>query len=100
MWGTADIFDRLAAGEKTEYVIESDSDTVTLHASVPDGQTHKIEIYNPLGVLVGASLPLPGRAAVTVQAELVGNYTVRVKNISEKATYAKITLARSDKWLL
>jgi hypothetical protein len=88
----------LAAGGQTEYMMESDSNTVFLNAAVPDGQTHKIEIYNSSGVLVGSSLPVPGQAVVRVPAALPGNYTVRVTNLSARSAAARVTLVRSDRW--
>ena len=81
-------------------MVESDSNTVFLHAAVPDGQTHKIEMYNSLGVLVGSSLPVPGQAVVKVPAALPGNYTVRLTNLSARSATTRVTLVRSDNWLL
>jgi hypothetical protein len=90
----------LAAGGQTEYVMESDSNTVFLTAAVPDGQVYRLEIYNPLGVLVGSSLPVTGGAVVKVPAVLPGNYTLRVINTSAKTAFTKVTLVGSNKWLL
>jgi len=54
-----------------------------------------LEIYNPAGLLVGTSLPAVGRVMVSVPVTLVGNYTLRARNIGLTNVSITLTSIRS-----
>jgi hypothetical protein len=47
----------------------------------PNAQFLKIEIYDPAGRLLSVSVPTPGKIFATAPAQILGLYTVRVRNI-------------------
>jgi len=46
----------------------------------PNAQFLKIEIYDPAGRLLSVSLPTPGKIFAVAPANILGLYTVRVRN--------------------
>jgi len=62
-------------------------------------QPLQVQIYNPLGMLVATSLPLPGMALATTVPVLPGVYTVKVRNVGTIAHNYDGFLVTRAAWL-
>jgi hypothetical protein len=94
--------DALAAGV-AEFALVADAATLTLSATGAAGDVDpllpalRVDIYNPLGLLVATGTG-PGAVTATTIPVLPGTYTVRVRNLRAATTIFTTTLVRSTAW--
>jgi hypothetical protein len=90
-WHSMDV----QGGSAADMPMAADANSLSLGGAVDDGSLLIMEIYNPAGVLVGASLPALGRVMLNVPVVLAGTYTLRVRNIGLTTVSTTVTTVRS-----
>ena len=72
----------LNGGGYNDSIISGDDSGLPLIVRIesPNAQFLKIEIYDPAGRLLSVSLPTPGKIFAVAPANILGLYTVRVRN--------------------
>jgi len=73
----------VGAGGYVDSIISAEDNGLPLVVRIesPNAQFLKIEIYDPAGRLLSVSVPTPGKIFATAPAQILGLYTVRVRNI-------------------
>jgi hypothetical protein len=91
--------DLVQGGQSMDYPMTTDANTLLLGTTLTAsdlGTMLSVEVYNPAGQLIGAPLPTPGVAVMTVPTLTVGTYKVRVKNLGiTPTTFTTNFLTRS-----
>ena len=92
--------ERLSGGQATEHSMATSAGTVLLIGVVEAPLTSllSIEIYDPNGILVGVSVPTPGRAVAIAAPVLPGVYTFRIRNRGVLPVDYQYTLIKRELW--
>jgi hypothetical protein len=85
----------LGGGQSADFPMTADANSLAVGAALDDGQLLIMEIYNPVGVLVGTSLPAVGRVMLSVPATVAGEYTIRLRNLGLTSVTTTVTLIKS-----
>ena len=90
-WHSQDV----QGGSSADMPMTADANSLSVSGAVDDGSLLVMELYTPAGVLVGASLPVAGRVALSVPVLFPGTYTLRVRNLGLTTVSTTVTLMKS-----
>jgi len=90
-WHSQDV----QGGSSADMPMTADANSLSVSGAIDDGSLLVMELYNPAGVLVGASLPVAGRVALIVPVLFPGTYTLRVRNLGLTTVSTTVTLMKS-----
>jgi hypothetical protein len=88
----------LGPGETADFTLTPEAGSSALIAELDDAQFLITEVINPLGIVVGRSLPGVGLSQVEIPVPSSGSYTIRVRNVSLTPAAATSTTITRRNW--